>query len=108
MNRLFSAGALAAVLCLPTLGATPIAAASPLGFDAQSAAATHDVQIAAKHFKNCTALNKVYRHGVGKPDAVDHVRGHTRRVTNFYVSKALYKANKGSDRDHDGIACEKL
>ena len=65
-------------------------------------------QIAAKHFKNCTALNKVYPHGVGKPDATDHVSGRTRRVRNFYVDLALYKANKGSDRDHDGIACEKL
>jgi hypothetical protein len=63
---------------------------------------------AAKHYKNCTALNKVYPHGVGKPGAVDHVSGHSKKVTNFYVSLALYNANKGSDRDHDGIACEKL
>ena len=28
-------------------------------------------------------------------------------VTNFKVSKSLYNANGGSDRDGDGIACEK-
>jgi hypothetical protein len=61
-----------------------------------------------KHYANCTALNKDYKHGVGKPGAVDHVSGHTRKVKNFYVSAGLYKANKGSDRDGDGIACEKL
>ena len=62
----------------------------------------------AKHYKNCTALNKVYPHGVGKPGAVDHVSGHTKKVKNFTVDLAVYQANKGSDRDHDGIACEKL
>jgi len=34
---------------------------------------------AAKTFINCTALNKVYPHGVGKPDAVHRVSGDTRR-----------------------------
>ena len=63
---------------------------------------------AARYFANCTKLNKVYHHGVGKPGAHDHVSGHTRKVTNFYKNKALYNANSGKDRDHDGIACEKL
>ncbi|MBB4764631.1 excalibur calcium-binding domain-containing protein [Amorphoplanes digitatis] len=35
------------------------------------------------------------------------MRGTTKKVTNFKVSNALYKANKKSDRDKDGIACEK-
>jgi hypothetical protein len=61
-----------------------------------------------KDYKNCTALNKVYKHGVGKPGAKDHVSGHSKKVTNFYVSKGLYNANSGKDRDGDGIACEKL
>jgi uncharacterized membrane protein len=59
----------------------------------------------AKEFKNCTALNKAYPHGVGKPGARDHTSGTP--VTTFKRSKALYVANKKSDRDKDGIACEK-
>ncbi|MEU4428825.1 excalibur calcium-binding domain-containing protein [Actinoplanes sp. NPDC024001] len=61
----------------------------------------------AKTYKNCTALNKVYKHGVGKKGAKDKVSGKSKPVTNFKVSNALYKANKKSDRDKDGIACEK-
>ncbi len=67
------------------------------------------------HFKNCTALNKVYPHGVGKPGAKDH--SSSKPVTNFKVDKALYQANDGPrntktgeydlDRDNDGVACEK-
>ena len=45
------------------------------------------------------------RYGVGKPGAHDKTSGTP--VTNFKKSKALYKANSGSDRDGDGIACEK-
>jgi hypothetical protein len=57
-----------------------------------------------KTFKNCTALHKVYPHGVGKPGAKDHTSG--TRVTTFKKSAKLYAANKKSDRDKDGIACE--
>ena len=71
-------------------------------------AAPADAAPSAKHFKNCTALDKTYKHGVGKVGAHDKVSGHTKPVTTFKRSKALYDANKGSDRDHDGIACEKL
>jgi hypothetical protein len=60
------------------------------------------------HYSNCTAMNRLYRHGVGKPGARDHVSGRARPVTNFYKNLALYNANKGRDRDGDGIACEKL
>ena len=59
----------------------------------------------AKTFKNCTALNKVYPHGVGLPKAKDRSSGTP--VTTFKRSKALYLANKKSDRDKDGVACEK-
>lgn len=58
----------------------------------------------ARTFKNCTAMHKVYKHGVGKRGAHDHTSGTP--VTNFKRSNALYRANKKSDRDHDGIACE--
>lgn len=58
----------------------------------------------AKHYSNCTALHKAYKHGVGKPGAKDKTS--SRRVTTFKKSSALYAANKGLDRDKDGIACE--
>lgn len=73
-----------------------------------SAAVAQQGKLAAKQFANCTALNKVYRHGVGMVGAVDHVSGRTRPVTNFYHNNALYRANARSDRDGDKIACEKL
>lgn len=60
---------------------------------------------APKTFRNCTALNKVYPHGVGKPGAVDKTS--STKVTDFKRSAKLYKANAKSDRDKDGIACEK-
>lgn len=59
-----------------------------------------------KTFKNCTALNKVYKHGVGKKNARDKTKSKY-KVTNFKRSNVLYKANKKMDRDKDGIACEK-
>src|ERR1700712_1216725 len=62
---------------------------------------------AAQHFRNCTAMNKVYPHGVGQPGAHDKSSDH-KPVMNFKVSSSLYAANHGSDRDHDHIACEKL
>ncbi|HET7660381.1 MAG TPA: excalibur calcium-binding domain-containing protein [Oryzihumus sp.] len=58
-------------------------------------------------FKSCTQLNQRYPHGVGRTGAHDRVSGHGRPVTNFTVSNALYAANRTSDRDKDGIACEK-
>lgn len=42
---------------------------------------------------------------MGKPGARDQTSGTP--VTSFKRSKALYDANKKSDRDKDGIACEK-
>ena len=61
-------------------------------------------QAAAKVFKNCTELNKVYPGGVALPGAVNS-GGVTKKVPKY--DKALYEANKKSDRDKDGIACEK-
>jgi Excalibur calcium-binding domain len=59
---------------------------------------------AVKVFKNCTELNKVYPGGVALPGAVN-----AGGITKFTpkTDKALYLANKKSDRDKDGIACEK-
>jgi len=59
---------------------------------------------AAKKFKNCTELNKVYPGGVAKPGAVN--KGGAIKKEPF-IDAALYKANIKSDRDKDGIACEK-
>jgi hypothetical protein len=59
---------------------------------------------AAKVFKNCTELNKVYPGGIAKPGAVNKGGATKKEPT---IDAALYKANKKSDRDGDGIACEK-
>ncbi len=61
-------------------------------------------QAAAKVFKNCTELNKVYPGGVALPGAINS-GGTTKKEPKY--NKALYNANKKSDRDKDGIACEK-
>lgn len=61
----------------------------------------------AKKFKNCTELNKTYKHGVAKKGAKDKVSGKAKPVTTFTVNNNVYTANKGLDRDKDGIACEK-
>jgi len=58
----------------------------------------------AKKFKNCTELNKVYPGGVAKPGAVNKGGATKNEPT---IDAALYKANIKSDRDKDGIACEK-
>ncbi|SHG07472.1 Excalibur calcium-binding domain-containing protein [Jatrophihabitans endophyticus] len=84
---------------VPTVLCATLAAAAVL-IPAESADA------AAKTYKNCTALHAKYPHGVGKKGAHDVVRGKTKPVTNFTRSNALYRANKKSDRDHDGVACE--
>ncbi|WP_261792181.1 excalibur calcium-binding domain-containing protein [Arthrobacter sp. PM3] len=70
---------------------------------------------APKSYKNCTELNKVYPHGVGRAGARDKTSG--KPVTTFRVDNTLYSYNDGAgprhwgehdlDRDNDGIACEK-
>ena len=59
----------------------------------------------AKSYKNCTELNKDYKGGVAKTSSVKNKGGKTKHKP--HVSKELYEANKGKDRDKDGIACEK-
>lgn len=61
-------------------------------------------QAAAKVFKNCTELNKIYPGGVALPGAVNS-GGMIKKEPKY--DKGLYNANKKSDRDKDGIACEK-
>ena len=104
--RRSGAALLAAAALTLTLGAVPAAAASPAGVDRVAAAAAAKAP-AAKKYANCTALNRVYPHGVGKSGAVDRVAGKTKPVRNFIKNNAVYAANAKSDRDKDGIACEK-
>ena len=65
---------------------------------------TTPAHAAAKVFKNCSELNKLYPGGVALPGAVN-AGGATKKEPKY--DKALYTANKKSDRDGDGIACEK-
>lgn len=81
-----------------TLAATAVALSPALVAHSADAAAV-------RTFKNCTELNKKYPHGVGLPGARDRTSGTP--VTTFKRDRALYNANKKSDRDKDGIACEK-
>jgi len=53
----------------------------------------------AVKYKNCTELRKVHRNGVARDATAAGKTGAT-------VDAATYKANAGSDRDKDGIACE--
>lgn len=60
---------------------------------------------AGSAYQNCNAMHVRYKGGVGKPGAVDRrASGHAKYAPTR--STALYNANKGLDRDRDGIACE--
>jgi Excalibur calcium-binding domain len=50
-------------------------------------------------------MDKVYPHGVAKNfKVIKKANGLTGRP---FVSLKIYNANPGSDRDRDGVACEK-
>jgi Excalibur calcium-binding domain len=74
---------------------------------AASAAARMPLQ-----WRSCGAVNARYPHGLGRVGAHDVTKGDTDPVTNFKRSNALYRTaigyNRGLDRDHDGVACERL
>jgi hypothetical protein len=84
---------------------------------AATVAIPSDAAPRAKSYKNCTALNKVYPHGVGRKGARDKTST-DERVTNFKRSNKVFSYNDGKeprhlherdlDRDNDKIACEKL
>jgi hypothetical protein len=96
--------AIAIVVCSFGLSASAVSAATGTLAGAPEPVASN---AAARTFANCTALNKTYKHGVGRKGAKDRVSGASRPVTSFAVNTAVYNANKKSDRDKDGIACEK-
>jgi hypothetical protein len=60
---------------------------------------------AATSFANCTAMHRVYSHGVSTSNAAaaKQVRAGYGRPA---VRPAIYAANRSSDRDKDGTACE--
>lgn len=59
----------------------------------------------AKSYANCKEVNKVYKGGIAKTSKVKNKGGKTKYKP--HVSKSLYEANKGRDRDKDLIACER-
>jgi len=85
MKKLAIGAALASLLLA---GAVPVHAASKV-----------------KTYKNCAELNKDYPGGVAQSSKAKNKGGKTKYKP--YVSKALYDANKKSDRDKDLIACER-
>ncbi|MCR2802726.1 excalibur calcium-binding domain-containing protein [Paenibacillus soyae] len=70
-----------------------------------SSSMTEHAAAKAKTYKNCTELNKDYPGGVAKSSTTKNKGGKTKHKP--HASKELYEANKKSDRDKDGIACEK-
>jgi hypothetical protein len=78
-----------------------------LALSAGTFVAVSPAEAATPKFKNCTAMHKKYKHGVGKKGAKDKVRGSTKPVTNFTVSDSVYAKNTHLDRDKDKVACEK-
>ena len=76
----------------------PVAAPQP------QASTQPQVTATAREYANCTELRKDYRGGVARPGAVN--QGGKTTYQPFYDS-ALFEANSTSDRDKDGVACEK-
>ena len=60
----------------------------------------------AQTFKTCKELNKTYKYGVGLEGSQNMVKGKP-KASKHLVDVALYEANKKSDGDKDGLACEK-
>ncbi len=62
-----------------------------------------------KHYANCDALHRDFKHGVAKSPkaAAKQVRDGYGRPSTTKKAKAVYKRNNGPlDRDNDGTACE--
>jgi Ni/Co efflux regulator RcnB len=93
-------------LLLVLAAAASVAAASAEPAQLAAARTAASVQAPMASFRNCTALNRLYPHGVGRYGARDHTSSGN-PVTNFRRSTRLYLRNRGLDRDKDGIACEK-
>ena len=60
---------------------------------------------AVTDFRGCSQMHRTFEHGIAKSRFAAHRQerlGHKRPA----VRPALYRANKESDRDRDGTACE--
>ena len=84
-----------------------------LSFTALSTPQPADAATKEISYKNCKALNAVYKNGVSKAKGTKNkvVNQKTKKATykasSAYVSASLYKINSTLDNDKDGIACEK-
>jgi uncharacterized protein DUF1524/excalibur calcium-binding domain-containing protein len=91
---------------LPPAGRSPVI--SPVGGSRPPSANRRPAKPAktggVRVFRNCAAVRRVYPHGVAKNFRVIRMaNGLTGRP---FVGPKLYAANRRSDRDDDGIACE--
>ncbi|RKS80065.1 excalibur calcium-binding domain-containing protein [Motilibacter peucedani] len=84
-----------------------VVTAAAAGMVAAGLVAAGPAEASPRTFANCTALNAVYKGGVARPGAVDKRKGGGHAKHRPVYDRALYNANTKSDRDHDGIACEK-
>nr|WP_083842024.1 excalibur calcium-binding domain-containing protein [Fictibacillus macauensis] len=82
-----------------------LACSLAVGLTSSIQAEAKPTTVKIKRFKNCTALNRVYKGGVARSAHVRNKGGKTHYKP--FVSKALYDANRRSDRDKDYIACER-
>ena len=66
--------------------------------------------LSLEKFKNCSAVNAKYPGGIANKASAKNKnkKGELVQSTqSFVVDKKIYNANKGLDRDKDGIICEK-
>ena len=107
MNKAIIAGVASGALLL---GGAGVAQAAPATASVQGAVVT---KAQPKKFKNCTAMNRVFKGGVAKKKSAKNmktVNGKKVKANSKYkpkVSAKWYRLNKGLDRDKDGIACER-
>ena len=92
---------------------TTIALAVGLSFTVVSAPDSVEAKTKEVAYKNCKALNSVYKNGVSKAKGTKNkvINQKTKKATfkesKAHVSASLYKLNNKLDNDKDGIACEK-
>jgi hypothetical protein len=103
-----AAVAVTSILVLGTAGVAQAAAPAPGAVGASVSQAAQP-----KKFKNCTAMNKVFKGGVAKKKSAKNlktVNGKKVKANSKYkpkVSAKWYELNSSLDRDKDGIACER-
>jgi hypothetical protein len=60
---------------------------------------------AKRPFRNCTAVAVKHAHGIAK--SAKTARTADGLTAAPFISASLYAQEKGLDRDHDGVACER-